>query len=130
MYNTGHPDSPGKQIWSADKTVNDPDNVVTMPPPRPDRKPSGASNPTSLVLKRALLVFISFTIGFGLFACLRPLELLFTVVQIKLRLDGIKSEFVSIDGHRIHYYTGGFGSPVVLVHGLGGRAEDWANLMP
>ncbi len=77
-----------------------------MPPPRPDRKPSRTSNPTSLVLKRALLVFISFAIGFGLFACLRPLDLLFTVVQIKLRLDGIKSEFVSIDGHRIHYYDG------------------------
>lgn len=110
--------------------MNDPDNVVTMPPPRPDRNPPGTSNPTSPVLKRALLVFISFAIGFGLFACLRPLDLLFTVIQIKLRLDGIKSEFVSIDGHRIHYYAGGSGPPIVLVHGLGGRAEDWANLMP
>lgn len=107
--------------------MNNPDDVITMPPPRPDRKPPGATWP---VLKRVLLVFISLAIGFGLYACLRPLELLFTVVQLKLRFDGITSEFVSVDGHRIHYYTGGSGPSIVLVHGLGGRAEDWANLMP
>jgi len=101
-----------------------------MPPPRPDPKLPGAPNSLWPVLKRALLVFISFVIGCGLYACLRPIELLVTVVQIKLRLDGITSEFVSVDGHRIHYYTGGSGPPIVLVHGLGGRAEDWANLMP
>jgi len=101
-----------------------------MPPPRPDPKLPGVANSTWPVLKRALLVFISFAIGVGLYACLRPIELLVTVVQIKLRLDGITSEFVSVDGHRIHYYTGGSGPPIVLVHGLGGRSEDWANLMP
>src|SRR5271170_1367438 len=101
-----------------------------MPPPRPYRNPPGAENPAWLVLKRALLVLLCFAIGLGLFACLRPLELLFTMVQVKLRLDGISSEFVNVDGYRIHYYTGGSGPPIVLVHGLGGRAEDWANLMP
>jgi pimeloyl-ACP methyl ester carboxylesterase len=35
-----------------------------------------------------------------------------------------------LQGVRVHYYVGGSGSPVVLVHGLGGRAEDWVNLMP
>jgi pimeloyl-ACP methyl ester carboxylesterase len=110
--------------------VNDSNKFVTMPPPRPDGKPSGAANPFRPVLQRTLLVIISFAIGFGLYACLRPVELLLTVVQVKLRLDGITSEFVSVDGYRIHYYTGGSGPPIVLVHGLGGRAEDWGNLMP
>lgn len=68
--------------------------------------------------------------GLGLYAWLRPLELLATLIQIKLRFDGIRSEYVNVDGYRIHYFTGGAGEPIVLVHGLGGRAEDWINLMP
>lgn len=37
-----------------------------------------------------------------------------------------------VAGHRIHYYAEGpaSGPPVVLVHGLGGRSEDWRNLAP
>jgi len=101
-----------------------------MPPPRPDRNLPGAPNSLRPVLKRALLVVISFAIGLGLYACLRPLEMLLTVLQVKLRIDGISSQYTTIDGYRIHYFTGGSGPPIVLIHGLGSRAEDWANLMP
>jgi pimeloyl-ACP methyl ester carboxylesterase len=50
-------------------------------------------------------------------------------------LAGLHSETTHIpfSGNRdvkVHYYVGGSGDPVVLVHGLGGRAEDWSNLMP
>jgi pimeloyl-ACP methyl ester carboxylesterase len=31
---------------------------------------------------------------------------------------------------RIHYYTGGDGPPVVLVHGLASRGDDWSPLLP
>ena len=31
---------------------------------------------------------------------------------------------------RVHYLVGGRGQPLVLVHGLDGRAENWARLMP
>ena len=41
-----------------------------------------------------------------------------------------ESKTVTIDGVKLHYFCGGTGSPLVLVHGLGSRAEDWANLMP
>jgi pimeloyl-ACP methyl ester carboxylesterase len=49
-----------------------------------------------------------------------------------LRLAGVESHQVLIDGHRIHYYVRGpvDGEPIVLVHGLGGRSEDFANLAP
>ena len=79
---------------------------------------------------RALLVVICFVVGLGLFACLRPLELLFTVLQVKLSFDGISSHYRNIDGYRIHYFEGGSGPTMVLIHGLGSRAEDWAKLMP
>ena len=63
--------------------------------------------------------------------CLRPLELALAILQVKLRVvDGISSRYVELDGYRIHYFEGGSGPPIVLIHGLGSRAEDWANMMP
>jgi pimeloyl-ACP methyl ester carboxylesterase len=77
-----------------------------------------------LVLLVALLVF----------AFVRPLTLLVASAQVRLFFAGIHSEYTEIPyagrPTRIHYYAGGSGSPVVLVHGLGGRAEDWVKLMP
>ncbi len=45
---------------------------------------------------------------------------------------GAKSRFTVVDGYRVHYYALGpsNGPVVVLVHGLGGRAEDWEKLAP
>ena len=47
-------------------------------------------------------------------------------------LLGVRSREVTVGGHRLHYETEGpaDGPPVVLVHGLGGRAEDWRDLAP
>ncbi len=52
--------------------------------------------------------------------------------ELRLRFDGVESYQVLIDGHRIHYYVRGpvDGAPVVLIHGLGGRSEDWTSLAP
>ena len=101
-----------------------------MPPPRPYRSPPGEAGAARTTLVRALLVVVCFVIGLVLFACLRPLELLMAVLQVKLSLDGIHSRYTEIDGYRIHYFEGGSGPPILLIHGLGSRAEDWANLMP
>lgn len=99
-----------------------------MPPPRPDRSSSSEMKPA---LRRGLLVLTCFLIGLVLYACLRPLELALALLQVKLRVvDGISSRYVNLDGYQIHYFEGGSGSPIVLIHGLGSRAEDWANLMP
>jgi len=45
-------------------------------------------------------------------------------------LHGMVSHSVTVAGHRVHYLTAGpvEGPPVVLVHGLGGRAEEWLSL--
>jgi pimeloyl-ACP methyl ester carboxylesterase len=47
-------------------------------------------------------------------------------------LGGVQNHEVMVGGHRVHYETEGpaNGPVVVLVHGLGGRAEDWRNLAP
>jgi len=60
-----------------------------------------------------------------------PLWVATQVTRAELFLGGIHSKSLLLDGDEVHYLEGGSGSPVVLVHGLGGSAElDWAELMP
>ncbi len=62
----------------------------------------------------------------------RPLSYFNGLTYVQMSLGGAKSRYVTVAGHRIHYYVMGpdAGVPVVLVHGLGGRCEDWRNLAP
>lgn len=87
------------------------------------------------LLRWSLVTVVPLLMALVFWALLRPLDFMVQAVQLRLWADGIHSEYTSIPvagvGQvRIHYYAGGSGTPVVLVHGLGGRAEDWANLMP
>jgi pimeloyl-ACP methyl ester carboxylesterase len=100
-----------------------------MPPPRQRRRASGAPL-LRLFLNPVVLVILSVVVGLAAFLWLRPLELLFSIIQIRLRFSGIRSEFASVDGQRIRYFVGGSGTPIVLVHGLGSRSEDWVGLLP
>ena len=63
---------------------------------------------------------------------LQPLWVFNKLMVLRIKIEGVDNRQVIIGGHRIHYYERGplNGPPVVLVHGLGGRAEDWANLTP
>jgi pimeloyl-ACP methyl ester carboxylesterase len=62
----------------------------------------------------------------------RPTWVLDKYQHLRLAISGVETNEVRIYGHRIHYYVQGpaNGQPVVLVHGLGGRGEDWGNLAP
>ena len=60
----------------------------------------------------------------------RPLWVIDESTDAWLRLAGARSEYVQLGLFRIHYLVGGRGRPLVLVHGLDGRAENWAGLMP
>jgi pimeloyl-ACP methyl ester carboxylesterase len=53
-------------------------------------------------------------------------------MYVRLSLAGVESRSVTVSGYQIHYDAEGpaGGPAVVLVHGLGGRAEDWSNLAP
>lgn len=97
--------------------------------------PGKTSRAAWRMLRWMLLVVLALVASLLVFAWLRPLTLLVTATQIRLFFEGIHSETTEISyaGSRrvqVHFYAGGSGNPAVLVHGLGGRAEDWANLMP
>jgi len=72
----------------------------------------------------------------GLFICLggifywRPLWVIDNVTQAYLRVRGVRSEYANLGPYRIHYLTGGRGTPLVLVHGLGGKALNFALVIP
>jgi pimeloyl-ACP methyl ester carboxylesterase len=62
----------------------------------------------------------------------RPVSFFQGYSELRMYLSGAQSLTTTVDGYRVHYYTMGpeTGLPVVLVHGLGARAEDWLNLAP
>ncbi|HEY9126826.1 MAG TPA: alpha/beta fold hydrolase, partial [Acidobacteriaceae bacterium] len=62
----------------------------------------------------------------------RPTWVLDRVERVHLKLAGVESYSVYVHGHRLHYYVSGQpgGEPVVLLHGLGGRSEDWIRMLP
>jgi pimeloyl-ACP methyl ester carboxylesterase len=63
---------------------------------------------------------------------LRPVSYFNGMMYLREELAGYESLSVVVGGHRMHYEAAGpaSGPVVVLVHGLGGRAEDWRNLAP
>ena len=75
----------------------------------------------------ALLLVVT---GVGLWE--RPLSYFDESMYVRDWFSGVRGGEVMVGGHRLHYETEGpaNGSPVVLVHGLGSRAEDWRNLAP
>lgn len=56
-------------------------------------------------------------------------------VHLFLRAHGVQDHYVEVDGQRLHYIEAlpqgtGPERPIVLIHGLGARAWDWAPLIP
>jgi 3-oxoadipate enol-lactonase len=43
---------------------------------------------------------------------------------------GLEERFADVKGVRLRYFVGGDGPPLVLVHGLGGAASNWTELVP
>lgn len=76
----------------------------------------------------AVVAFLVAVAGVGFY--LRPLSYFNGIMYIKAFLSGVESHTVEVSGYRVHYNVHGpkSGAPVVLVHGLAGRAEDWQSL--
>ena len=82
--------------------------------------------------RRIIWVALALAIAAGIGFLLRPVSYFDGSMYLREALTGVHNGEVSIDGIRVHYLVTGpeNGRPIVLVHGLGGRAEDWRNLAP
>ncbi|HUI40417.1 MAG TPA: alpha/beta fold hydrolase [Terriglobia bacterium] len=81
-------------------------------------------------LRRTLLILLGLLAALGALVYLRPLWVLRETTRAWLRAEGVRNQDVKLGAYRIHYFVAGEGRPLVLVHGLGSRAEDWAPLIP
>jgi len=79
--------------------------------------------------KPLLAVLLLVVVAIVMLAAYRPVGTIRAVSHFSLRLEGYRSEYTQIGPYRIHYFVGGEGPPVLLVHGLGSRADDWALTM-
>ncbi len=77
-----------------------------------------------------VLFALAVVAGLGFWA--RPVSYFNEFTYLRLYVSGVESHTLTVAGHRMHYNAQGpAGGPVVvLVHGLGGHAEDWRNLSP
>lgn len=83
-------------------------------------------------LKRFVLVLVLAAVAAGVGFYERPVAYFNGLMYLRAFLTGVESHTIVVAGHRMHYNVKGpaAGQPVVLVHGLGGRAEDWRSLAP
>ena len=80
-------------------------------------------------LRRGLLLLAALVVLVVAFFVWRPGSVLTAIATAEMRLSGIDSYYVQLGPYRIHCFVGGTGEPLVLVHGLGSRALDFAPLM-
>lgn len=83
----------------------------------------------------ALLVVAALVAASCAYVYWNPFWLVDRSVNLYLRGKGIQHHYVMVNGYRIHYLEAkpagnGPEKPVLLVHGLGARASDWAKMIP
>ncbi|MGD0889251.1 MAG: alpha/beta hydrolase [Acidobacteriaceae bacterium] len=86
-------------------------------------------------LRLAGIVLLLFALVAGGTFYWNPLWVNDQQIRYHLWRAGVRSEYIDVDGHRIHTFEaappdGTPGKPLLLLHGLGSRGEDWAPLIP
>lgn len=84
---------------------------------------------------RVIAVVVLLAVAGGLFFYFHPLWVTDRQKRFHLWREGVRSEYAMVDGYRIHYFEalppkGDAGTPLLLVHGLGARGEDWGAMIP
>jgi pimeloyl-ACP methyl ester carboxylesterase len=81
----------------------------------------------------AALLVIAFIAGAAFYW--NPLWFSDQLIRYHLWRSDVRSEYTQVDGYRIHYFEavpphGAPGIPLLLIHGLGSRGEDWSPMIP
>jgi pimeloyl-ACP methyl ester carboxylesterase len=86
----------------------------------------------SKVFRRVFFTFLAAALAAGVFFYERPVSVFDEYSKLQMIFSGAESRSATVAGYRLHFYVLGpaNGPVVVLVHGLGGRAEDWQKLAP
>src|SRR5579862_2583291 len=81
---------------------------------------------------RALIAVAVITVLVVAAFLLRPVSFFNASTYLEERLSGAEDHSIEVHGYRMHYLAEGpvGGQAVILIHGLGGRAEDWRLLAP
>jgi pimeloyl-ACP methyl ester carboxylesterase len=84
---------------------------------------------------RVAAVVLIVALGAGLVFFENPLWVNDQNIRFHLWRAHVSGKYVEAGGYRLHYFEakptdGTDGTPLVLIHGLGSRGEDWAALMP
>jgi pimeloyl-ACP methyl ester carboxylesterase len=87
------------------------------------------------VVLRGVGILLLLALAGGCFFYWNPLWFNDQLIRRHLWRSHVRSEYVDAGGYRLHYYEanptdGTAGIPLVLVHGLGARGEDWSSMMP
>ena len=83
----------------------------------------------------SLAVLCTILIAIGVAVFVRPLSFADALTRFKLRRAGVQSKYLTNGDLRLHYYEASAaapsgGTPLLLIHGLGARAQDWSPLIP
>lgn len=81
-------------------------------------------------MRRAGLVCVVTFVVFAIVVYLRPISVYEVAGHLWLLARGFRSEFVQVGPNRVHAMVGGEGPPLLLIHGLASRGEDYAPIMP
>ena len=84
---------------------------------------------------RVVALLLLICVAAGVIVYCFPLQLADQMVRFHLWRADVQSKYVEAGGYRMHYFEarpsgGGEETPLLLVHGLGARGEDWAPMIP
>ena len=91
------------------------------------------------VIRVLLVLLVVVGLAMGITFYREPIWVNDQVIRLHLRGQNIQSSYVDVDGQKIHYFEAvpparirvlGDGPPLLLIHGLGSRGEDWSGLVP
>lgn len=84
---------------------------------------------------RVVALLLLLCVAAGIILYCYPIQVADRMLRLHLWREGVQSKYVEAGGYRMHYFEarpadGAEGTPLLLIHGLGARGEDWAPMIP